>query len=131
MNEVIKIKNTFPALSVQKIDQIHKIINSNTNPKPCIQITSKRPLRKQVIILMNSDNISKFMKNSLLHVANINQSLRNMKSEVLVNFIHSDLTCIMVVTNKVMVQSDLHVIENYIKKVDNIDSINVDVPYLP
>ena len=80
---------------------------------------------------MNSDNISKFMKNSLLHIANINQSLRNMKSEVLVNFICSDLTCIIVVTNKVMVQSNLHVIENYVKKVDNIDSINVDVSCLP
>jgi len=103
MNEVIKIKDAFPALSVQKIDQIHKIINSNTNPKPCIQMTSKEPLRKQVIILISSVNISKFMMNSSLHVANINWSLRNVKSEVLVNFICSDLTSIMVVTNKVMV----------------------------
>jgi len=93
-------------------------------------MTSKGPSRKQVIIPISSDNISKFMKNSLLHVANINQSLRNMKSEILVNFICSDLTSIMVVTNKVTVQSDLHVIENYIKKVDDIDFINVDVPCL-
>jgi len=103
MNEVIKIKGIFLTLSVQKINQIHKIINGNTNSKPCIQMTSKEPLRKQVIILMSSDNISKFIKNSLLYIANINQSLRNVKSEVLVDFIHSDLTCIMVVTNKVTV----------------------------
>ena len=91
---------------------------------------SKGPLRKQVIILISSDNISKFIKNSSLHVANINWSLRNMKSEVLVNFICLDLTSIMVVTNKITVQSDLHVIENYVKKVDNINSINVDIPCL-
>jgi len=110
MNEVIKIKDTFLALSVQKINQIHKIVSSNTNSKPHIQMTSKELLRKQVIIPMSSDNISKFMKNSSLHVANINQSLRTVKSEVLVNFICLDLTSVMVVTNKITVQSDLHVI---------------------
>ena len=50
-------------------------------------MTTKGLSRKQVIILMSSDNISKFMKNSSLHVASINQSLRNAKLEVLVNFI--------------------------------------------
>jgi len=37
----------------------------------------------------------------------------------------------MVVTNKVVVQSDLYVIENYVKKIDDIDSINVKVSWLP
>ena len=37
----------------------------------------------------------------------------------------------MVITNKITVQSDLYIIENYIKKVDNIDTINVDTPRLP
>jgi len=128
MSKVIKIKDTFPALSAQKINQIHKIINSNTNPKPRIQMTTKGSSRKQIIIPMSSDNINKFMKNSLLHITNINQSLRNSKSEVLVDFICLDLTSITVVTNKVVVQSDLYVIENYIKKIDDIDSINVEVP---
>ena len=32
-SKVIKIKNTFLALSAQKIDQIHKIVNGNTSPK--------------------------------------------------------------------------------------------------
>jgi len=36
----------------------------------------------------------------------------------------------MVVINKVTVQSDLHVIENYVEKVNDIDSINVDIPHL-
>jgi len=75
---------------------------------------------------MSNDNIIKFMKNSLLHVANINQFLKNTKSEVLVDFILSDMACVTVITNKVAAQSDLYIIENYIKKVDDIDTINVE-----
>ena len=94
-------------------------------------MTTKGPFRKQIIIPMSNDNINKFMKNSSLYVANINQSLKNAKSEVLVDFIHSDIASITVITNKVAVQSDLYIIENYIKKVDNIDTINVDTSHLP
>ena len=71
------------------------------------------------------------MKNSSFHVANINRSLRNLKSEVLVDFICSDLIGVTVVTNKVLVQSDLYIIENYVKNVNNIDSLNMKVPWLP
>ena len=78
-------------------------------------MTTKKLSRKHIIIPMGSDNIAKFMKNSSLHITNINWSLRNLKSEVLVNFIHSDMTGIIVVTNKVAVQSDLYIIEKYIK----------------
>jgi len=128
--KVIKIKDTFPALNAQKINQIHRIINDSSKPKPCIQMTTKGPLRKQVIIPISNDNINKSMKDSLLHVANINQSLRNAKSEVLVDFICSDIFSITIVTNKVTVQSDLYIIENYIKKVKDIDTVNMDVPQL-
>ena len=80
---------------------------------------------------MSSDNITKFMKNSSLHVANINRSLRNLKSEVLVDFIYSDLIRVIMVTNKVPVQSNLYIIKNYIKNINNIDSLNMEVPQLP
>ena len=93
-------------------------------------MTTKDPLRKQVIIPMSNDNINKFMKDSSLYVANINQSLRNTKSEVLVDFIRSDISSIMIVTNKVTVQSNLYIIKNYVKKVEDIDTVNVNVPQL-
>jgi len=70
--EVIKIKDTFPTLNTQKINQIHRIINNSLKPKPCIQMTTKGSLRKQVIIPISNDNINKFMKDSSLHVVNIN-----------------------------------------------------------
>ena len=71
-SEVIKIKDTFPMLNAQKVDQIHKIVNNTPKSKPQIQMTTKGPSRKQIIISMSNDNIYKFMKNSLLHIANIN-----------------------------------------------------------
>ena len=80
---------------------------------------------------MSSNNIKKFMKNSSTYVANINCSLRNTKLGVLVDFIHSDLSSITIITNKVSVQSDLFIIKNYTKKVDDIDTINVNIPHLP
>lgn len=129
--EIIKIKETFPALNAQKVDQIHKIVNSTLKSKPRIQMTTKGPSRKQIIILMSNDNILKFMKESLFHIANINQALKNAKLEILVDFICSDMASITVVTNKIAIQSDLYIIENYIKKVDNTDIINVDTPGLP
>ena len=94
-------------------------------------MTTKGPSRKQIIILISNDNILKFMKESLFHVANTNWALKNAKSEILIDFIHSDMASIIVITNKVMIQSDLYIIENYIKKVNNIDIINVNTPCLP
>ena len=83
--------------------------------------------RKQIIILMSSKNTMKFMKNSSLYVTNINKSLRNVKLEVLVKFIQSDQMVIIVITSKVVLQLDLLIIENYIKDMDNIDSLSIEV----
>ncbi len=94
-------------------------------------MTTKSPLRKQVIIPMGNNNNVKFMKNSPIHVTNINRNLRNAKSEVLVDFIHSDPLGVTIVTNKVSLPSDLLIIEKYVKNLENIDSSQVDSPYLP
>ena len=94
-------------------------------------MTTKSLSRKQVIILMGNDNIVKFMKNSLIHITNLNRNLRNTKSEVLVDFICSDPLGITVVTNKVSLFLDLLIIENYVKNSENIDSSQVDTPHLP
>ena len=84
-------------------------------------MTIKGPLRKHIIIPMSIDNIFRFMKNSLVYITNINKSLRNAKSEVLMNFICSYPLGITIVTNKVSLQSDLQIIEKYIKNSNNID----------
>ena len=80
---------------------------------------------------MNGDNVSSFMKNSSLHVANINRNLQNTKSDVLVDYLCSDNSGITVITNKVVQQSDMSIIDNYVKNLNDINSLQVDEPRLP
>ena len=111
MSNVLKIKETFPALNAKKIDQVNNIVHRQSKLKPHIKMTTKDLSRKHIIIPMNSDNAASFMKNSSLNVANINRELQNTKTEVLVDYIRLDNTGIVVVTNKVAQQSDLSIID--------------------
>ena len=99
-SEILKIKELFSALNMKEIDQVNNIIKGNLKPKPCIQMTIKEPSRKQVIITISINN-NTFIRNLTTHVANINRLFKNTKSEVLVDYIHSDFLGILVVTNKV------------------------------
>ena len=65
------------------------------------------------------------MAQSNVHITNINGSLKGIKSEVVVNFIRSDNKGIIVTTNKVVAISDLNVVEEYIKNLNNVNSSNV------
>ena len=87
MSKVLKIKEAFSSLNAQKIDQVNNIVNGQNKAKPRIKMTTKGPSRKHVIIPMSGDNISSFMKNSSVYVANINRALRNTKTNVLVDYI--------------------------------------------
>jgi len=93
-------------------------------------MTTKDPFRKYIIILMNGNNIMKFMKESSYYISNINKALRNIKSDISVNFICSDPLGIMVVTYKVTSSSNLQVIKNYIKNMNCIDITGVNTPCL-
>jgi len=102
-SKVLKIKESFLALNTNQIDQVNNIIKGNPKPKPHIQMTTKGPLRKQVIIPMSNNNNNSFIKNSVTHITNINRLLRNAKSEVAVNFIRSNPIGLVIVTNKVAI----------------------------
>ena len=86
-SEVLKIKEPFPSLNAKKIEQVNSIVNGQNKTKPRIKMTTKGPSRKQIIISISNDNVVSFMKNSSSHVANINRSLRNAKTDVLVDYI--------------------------------------------
>ena len=100
-------------------------------PKPRIKITTKGPSKKQVIIPMSGENINTFMKNSSLHVANINRLLRNAKLDVLVNYIWSDPIGVIIITNKVSQQSDMSISDQYVKNSNDINSLQIEEPCLP
>jgi len=90
-------------------------------------MTTKGPSRKQVIVLMNSDNIKKFIEESSSHISDLNRVLKDIKSEVMVDFVQSGLVDITIVANKVVSALDLQSIKNYIKNANHIDSKEVEV----
>ena len=85
--KILKIKEKFPSLKAKNIENIQKIIKGDRNPRPHINMTIKGPSRKQVIVSMNDDNKKLFMGKSSSHISNINRALKNIKSDIMVNFI--------------------------------------------
>jgi len=124
--EVLKIKKIFPNLQAKKIENIQKIINRNSKLKPRLNMTTKELLRKQVIVPMNNDNIVKFMLKSSDHITNIDRVLKNIELEIKVDYIHSETSGIVIVTDKVASSLDLQTIEKYIKNSNQINSENVE-----
>jgi len=121
----------FPSLNAQKIDQVNSIVNGQNKPKPRIKMTTKEPSRKHIIISMSIKNILSFMKNSSINVANINRQLWNAKTDILVDYIRSDSNSIIIVMNKVAQQSDLSIIDQYVKNSSDINALQVEDSRLP
>ena len=134
-SKILKIKEMFTKLQVRKIGNIHKIINGSRKPKPKVNITTKKLSRKQVIILMSNENKTRFIefssKHIAKHIANLNNVLKNIKSDVIADFVYIDQAGITIVINEVTVSLDLQTIERYVKNTNHIDSDNVKTPQLP
>jgi len=64
-------------------------------------------------------------------VANINRQLHNVKSEVLIDYIWADPLGITIITSKVCQQSDLLIIDQYIKNSNDVNALQVEEPWLP
>jgi len=109
--KVFEIKETFPNLQIKKIENIQKIISGEGKTKPRLNMITKGPSKKQVIVPMNNDNKTQFIKYSSAHITNINRTLRNIKSEVMANFIQLEQLGIVITTNKVAALLDLQTIE--------------------
>ena len=107
IRDILKIKEMFPNLQANKIESIQKIIRGKGKPKHKINMITKEPLRKQAIILMNNDNKVVFMKNSSTYVTNLNRNLKNIKLDIMVDFVCQEISGITIVTNKVTSNSDL------------------------
>jgi len=84
--KILKIKETFPNLQAKKIENIQKIINNNSKPRPKLNMITKGLSRKQVIAPMN------------------------IKSEVMTDFICIDQVGIIIITNKVASPLNLQII---------------------
>jgi len=69
-------------------------------------MTIKGLSRKHVIVPMSNNNKTKFIEESSAQITNINRALKNIKSEIMADFAHSDQTDITIVTNKVTLSLD-------------------------
>ena len=92
---------------------------------------TKRLSCKQIIVPIGKDNITKFMASSSSYVVNLNKAFKNIKSEVIVNYVCLEPIGITIVTNKIVLSLDLQVIENYVKNVENINSEDIKTLRLP
>ena len=73
IGNILKIKENFPKLSNKKIKKINKsIFGKMDKPKPRINMMTRGPSCKQIIISMSTDNTNKFMSASSKHVSNFN-----------------------------------------------------------
>ena len=86
-SKILKIKKTFLKLQANKIENIQKIINGKGKPKPKINMTTKSPSRKQIIVFMSNENKSRFIESPSDYITNINKALKNVKSKVVADFI--------------------------------------------
>jgi len=129
---MLKIKETFPNLPNKKIEEIQKVINSSKDKsKPKINMTTKGPSRKQAIVPINTDLAKKFIKDSSLHVININCALKAINSSMIVDFICVENNGIIIMTNNISLGSDLQEIEKYVKNSLISDADQVSSPRLP
>ena len=128
-NKILKIMKMFSKLQVRKINNIHKIINDIGKPKSKVNMTTKRPSRKQVIIPISNENKTRFIESSSKHIANLNRVLKNIKSDVMANFVYMDQAGI--ITNKVTTFLNLQIIKRYINNTNQINSDNFETPPLP
>ena len=70
---------------------------------------------------MSSINSERSMAVSNKYVANINRLLKDIKSDIMADFIWADYKCLVITTNKVAATLNLNTIESYIKNINAID----------
>ena len=131
VSDILKLKENFPSLLAKKIEGIHRIINNMDKVKPHLNITMKGPLRKQLIVPISKDYVNNIMVSANEYVTNINKALKNVKSNIMVDFIHLENMGITIVSNSVASQSNLQVMKRYVKNIENVRFDDVQVPRLP
>jgi len=65
------------------------------------------------------------------HIANINKALKDIKSDIVADFIWAASWCLTITTNKVMFTLDLNNIEKYIKNIEAVNLNDIMLPRLP
>ena len=99
--------------------------------KPKINMTTKRLLKKEVIIPMAKANTELIINSAHIYTSNINNCLKNSKSNIITNFICLTHNRIVITMNKPANFLDLSTIEKYIKNIKNINLDLIESSCLP
>ena len=74
---------------------------------------------------MSSTNLNKFMAMPGIYIANIVRALKDIKSDIVADFVWADQRGLTNTTNKVTSMSDLNTMNRYIKNVNIVDSEDI------
>jgi len=132
IEDIVRVKEVFPALSADEVGKVLKIKNSReSNKKPKINMTTRGPSRKEVIIPMAKHTAELIINSAHIHIANVNECLKNSKSDIVADFIQSTNNGIVITTNKPANDLNLSTIEKYLKSIQNVDSDLIESLRLP
>ena len=110
--DILQLKEMFSSLPNKKIDLVQKVINSSSEKsKPKINMTTKGPSQKQVIVPMNNNLSKRFIKDLSTYVINLNHALKNIQSNTIADFICADNKGVIITTNNISSNADLQEIE--------------------
>ena len=88
VEDVLQVKEVFPSLLVDEVEKMLKAKNSRKgSKKPRINITTREPLRKEVIIPMTKQITELIVNSAHIHITNVNKCLKNSKSDIITDFI--------------------------------------------
>ena len=99
IKDILKLKNNFPNLLAKKIEEIHKMVKDQNKYRVRINMMTKRLSCCQIIIPICTESTTKIMAKSSKYVTNINHLLKNIKLNIVANFIWADSNNIIVTTN--------------------------------
>ena len=132
IENTLQVKEVFLSLSADEVKKILKVKNSSEGKmKPKLNMTTRGPSRKEVIIPMTKSNAELIMKSAHKHIANINEYLKNSNSDIIADFICLSNNGIIITMNRPANITELSRIENFLKKIDNIDPVSIEISCLP
>ena len=80
---------------------------------------------------MTKSNAELIMKSVHKQITNINEHLKNSNSDIIADFICLSNNGVIITKNRPANATELSRIENFLKKIDNIDLISIEAPHLP
>jgi len=129
IEEVLRVKEAFPSLSADEVGKMLKVKNSSeNNRKPKVNMMTREPSKKEVIILMAKTNAELIINLAHIHISNVNKCLKNSKLDIIADFICVTNNGIIITMNKPANTLNLSTIEKYLKSIENVNLDLIESP---